>query len=505
MMLITSLLLFIVLFPVSNNINFMQNDDWVYYKQVNSFLQGDYRLDPYIEATFYTQGLLGALFAKMYGIVKLPVLTLIVSVLNYFLFTYMCRRFLLKSTFDSILLGLLVFVSPLHMYSLLGFMTDNFFIFYSLVSLILAQMFLENKNYKHLALFNIAVITGFLGRQLVVIFPIALILQLLVTKKWRHAIMQTLITTLLLVFYFLIFPTTGEMKANHSFNLEKIQNLRVLFSSVYVYLFYGVVFTIPLVSALLTRINPFSKIVLTSILSLAILVAIQLIYLPSQNLNPDMYYLGNTVTRDGFFSGSHLRAGNKYTIHNEKQIYLVWEYLTKIALSLGIAVVITRYKSFLNLYSLSLIAYMGSMTLLKVVYDRYLTILGLLVILIILAGTKNTKLPGFTRVVTMLFTVLLLIYSYNFSIEFFLINNQMWKKANSLVNVQGVKKEKISAGYAWNRMNVNLKRDHRYIFSYEDKEQNPNLSSYRIIDTIKLNYPLNLFNNPTVYLYKRDF
>jgi len=218
-----------------------------------------------------------------------------------------------------------------------------------------------------------------------------------------------------------------------------------------------------------------------------------------------MYYLGNTVTRDGFFSGSHLRAGNKYTIYNEKQIYLAWEYLAKITLSLGIAVFITKYRPILNLYTLSATIYMGSMFLLKVVYDRYLTILGILTVLIILAGTKSTKLPSLTRIFTALFVLLLLIYNYNFSIEFYVLNSQMWKKANNLVNIQGVKKEKISAGYAWNRMNVNLKRDYRYIFSYETKEQNPNLLSYRIIDTISPSYPLNLFNRPVVYLYKRNF
>ena len=60
-------LLFIIILPLSSTVQFYQNDDWAHISVVRDFLSGNFKLDGYIGPTFYTQGLLGMIFAKIAG------------------------------------------------------------------------------------------------------------------------------------------------------------------------------------------------------------------------------------------------------------------------------------------------------------------------------------------------------------------------------------------------------------------------------------------------------
>src|SRR3990172_7860655 len=94
----TALALFFLLLPLSLKIDFMQNDDWVYYGMVENFMKLDFRMDPLSAPTFYTQGVMGLLFARVFGLERLPVLTLIVSVLCFFfLFVILLKHFYLDT------------------------------------------------------------------------------------------------------------------------------------------------------------------------------------------------------------------------------------------------------------------------------------------------------------------------------------------------------------------------------------------------------------------------
>jgi len=70
-LLFIALLLLAILYPLSKLIIFQQNDDYLYYKSVSSFLQGNFISDQRIGATFYTQAFLGTVFAIIFGISKL--------------------------------------------------------------------------------------------------------------------------------------------------------------------------------------------------------------------------------------------------------------------------------------------------------------------------------------------------------------------------------------------------------------------------------------------------
>jgi len=131
--LITALLL-VVMLPLAANIKFYQNDDYIYYKTIQKFQNGEFGIPSYIETTFYTQGILGLAFAALFGISSLPILTLIFSVLNFSIFTHLLNRFYTHKLSTAVLLGLILFFNPLHIYSSLGFMTDNYLLFFMLLT-----------------------------------------------------------------------------------------------------------------------------------------------------------------------------------------------------------------------------------------------------------------------------------------------------------------------------------------------------------------------------------
>lgn len=511
--LLTATLLFIFLLPISANINFMQNDDWVYYRQVGEFLKGNFVLHRYIETTFYTQGLMGAGFAKIFGIAKLPVLTLIVSVLNYFIFTFIIRRFYLKNTFDSVIAGLIFFWSPLHIYSILGFMSENYFIFFTLLTFLFAQYFLEKYGWKYLVLFNLVLVLGFFSKQLIVVSAVALILHLLISKKLVAAATQFVFTATLLGYYFWLFPLTSEMKSYQAFDFVNLLNVQKTYNNIYIYLMYGLFFMLPFVGLLISttfKNTPYPKTKLAKIALALFCVSISFVvttklFTPQQTSKTTMYYNESGLTNNGFFSGSTIGGKNKYTIKFGDGVYKTWDTLARIGLAIAVVALVFLNIKMLNYYSIYTIIYTGFMCIMQVVYDRYLMILTPVLILCVIGISKITKFTVSQRVINIAFLLLIVVYSYNYMMDFFLINWNMWHKANLLTERRGIRPERISAGYAWQKTHKNLKNDWRYIFSFENKTQNPFYTNYTVIDTITPNYPLNIFNQPIMYLYRKNF
>ena len=243
---LVGLLLFALIFPLSYKINFFQNDDWVYYKQVTNFLNKDFVLDKSLEAAFYTQGFMAMGFARMFSLVRLPILTLLVSVLNFIIFTIIVYRFYVKKLIDSLLIGLTFFFAPLHIYSALGFMTDNYFLLFLLLTLLFSEYYLNTNKKIYFVLVNMSALAGFFVRQLSVISLLALITQLVIKKKYVSACIQTLLTSALLVYYFKYFPTTSEMNKYQGFRYTNLTNFGQLFTLNYVFVFYALCFVLPI-------------------------------------------------------------------------------------------------------------------------------------------------------------------------------------------------------------------------------------------------------------------
>ena len=138
---LVSFVLFLSLLPAALYINFYQNDDWVYYKQIEEFLSGNFLLLPQIAPTFYTQGLLGLFSALIFGVSKLPILTLLISVLNFAVFCLILNQNLKKTLVESLIVGSMFFTNLLFVYSMWGFMTENYFLLFILSYKIKKQVF----------------------------------------------------------------------------------------------------------------------------------------------------------------------------------------------------------------------------------------------------------------------------------------------------------------------------------------------------------------------------
>ena len=225
-----SILLFLVLLPLSNLITFIQNDEWVHYLIVKSFLAGDFSLNPVIGATFYTQGFMGMLFSKLFGIDKLPLLTLLISVSSYYIFTLSLYRFLKLSLLKTLLLSFLFLLNPFFVYGIWGFMTDNYFIFFFLLSLYFYLLFNEKWFFNYLILANVFSLLCFLVRQFSIGFMFGYGLYFLFKRKFKFATVQFALVFLTLVLYYRFFPQTLLMQKRvvdigKLFDLEHIHKM----------------------------------------------------------------------------------------------------------------------------------------------------------------------------------------------------------------------------------------------------------------------------------------
>ena len=137
--------------------------------------------------TFYVQGLLGALFSAIFSATRLPVLTLAIAVSNAFVFGFILEEQFKLKVLDTLLLVSLLVVNPLFMYSIWGFMTEQYFLLFFLLSKYYVLKF-ERKNSKtHFIIANVTMILGFFVRQVSLVVPISVTLHFLITKRYRLA------------------------------------------------------------------------------------------------------------------------------------------------------------------------------------------------------------------------------------------------------------------------------------------------------------------------------
>ena len=240
--LVVAVALFLILFPLADIINFQQNDDWIYHKMLERFISGNFRLLESTEAMFYTQGILSLGFSKAFGLASIPVLTLVISVLNFFVFTHIVYKFYLKKVSHAVLVGLLFFLNPTHVYSMWGFMTDNYFIFFLLASIYFAQSVLEDDRgtVKSFTLANIFIVLGFFSRQFSALTSVTFVFALLLKRKFKYAAIQAGLFIGLIYYYLYIFPRTYQMKYNQDFKLDNLLDPQRTYSVILGFLLAGV-------------------------------------------------------------------------------------------------------------------------------------------------------------------------------------------------------------------------------------------------------------------------
>jgi len=127
----------------------------------------------------------------------------------------------------SILIALLLFFNPLHFYSVLGFMTENYLLFFALLGLYF--------YYKKSFLSSIAWGLGFFAKQSIIAIPIGFGLNAILKKDYKTTIIFFIVFGAILAYYFFLFPHTIEMTGQKEINLKLLTYPKYAFSHIYAF------------------------------------------------------------------------------------------------------------------------------------------------------------------------------------------------------------------------------------------------------------------------------
>ncbi len=502
-----SLILFLIFVPLVHLIKFPINDEWIYYQTVQNFLKGDFRLDNYVNATFYAQGFLAAIFSHIFGISNIPYLTLAVSVANFFIFFAILHKKLKLDYIYSLLLALVYFFNPLTIYSTLGFMTENYFMFFLLLTFYFFITFEQSKTYKNLAITFIFAFLALNVRQVALLVPLAMFAYyiykgVLDKKDFKanliYAITSGFVFGLFYLYYFAVILTRNNTITD-AVQMTPFVNYKFVFS-----LFYGILillcsFLLPLIFSKFFEFKLFSRKTLVLILlTLGIYISLNYFFVPNKLQIAEYPYFKNIITRTGFYSGGI--HGTKFQMAYNFKIYSYEDLLAKFAVALLFAYLIMRRKNPINFWAVFIVGYIALMGTTIQLYDRYFLVI--LPALIIYLATLNPTPQKIEKWLISLFLVFLIILAYQFSMDFVLTNQYVWNKSVQLATEKKLHRNMIQGTNAWKLSYRNLQRDYIYDFSYDAPEIYNYYPFFTIVQTKQIKFPFSLWINPKIYLYK---
>jgi len=484
-------------------LTFMNNDDWVYYKMVQNFLNGNFTLDSISAPTFYTQGFLGFLFSKFFGLSNLPILTILISLLSFGVFGFILYKFFGLSKKLSFFFSLFLLINPYFAYSSIGFMTENYFLFFILLALFFFYKFENSGNKLDLGGLFLTLFAGFMLRQVTMVFPIALGAYYLLKRKYKLSLASFSFFALLYSFYTFIFPQTAEM---HEKPLQFHNLLKFDYSYALIYgsLLVLVAVLFPLIlSFVVSGLKKVSKtkIILLVVLTFGLFYGLNHIFKPMTLSWGEFPYLENTWERTGLYPRGIV--GTKYQFKYNFDLYHYWDLGSKILLSVFISyiVVLFKKKNLIDFNLIFVVLYFGLMLLSETFYDRYLLVVVPFILLFLI---KNIDISKFNLLLNFGFILFLSFYTYQFTTDFVLVNKYIWDKSNDLVVTQTANPSDIHGTNPWKLVYPNVSRGYLYKFSYDSPEVNEGYRTGYTVEEIKvINYPLNFFIEPKIYLYKK--
>ncbi len=499
------LLIFLVLVPVAHTIRYWQNDEWAYYYNVDNFLHGNFKTHPLTTPTFYSTGLLAAVFSLFFGINNLPILTLAVSVLCLYLLQKILVRDCGLSPLNAALTSLLLGTCPLFVFTTWGFMTDNYFLLWFLAAIYFFNAAIKYSSLKNIGLGIFFTILSYFTRQLGFILPLGYAFWFLLNKKFKTGAVL-LATFLLIGLYHLVFFPKPAVMLESRLNFSNIFYFRYVFS-----LFWSIGIT--LVQFLLPafifyvgqRISLMKKqdIFVTVFLTCLILIAGEILFKNIGWINEHIFFFKYTVAQKGFFVEN--LHGMKTSFAGAGLIYALWEWVSKLALSGTLAVFLFEKNKLrlANQYFWLTGIYFGILVISPKVYDRYL--LPLLPLALLWIFTLKPKITiNFPAAVFWIFITAF--YSYNFSADYIKTNNYVYQKAESLLSSQNIEPRQIVASDLWRYKYPETDEPEIYKFTYDDPSQQNYGTDYSLEDSYKVMYPLNFWKDKnTVYLYFKDW
>jgi hypothetical protein len=216
-------------------------------------------------------------------------------------------------------------------------------------------------------------------------------------------------------------------------------------------------------------------------------------------------YLENVFQRIGFFP-ENILGGYKYPMQNGNFIFNVWGILGLFSIPATIVfLIISKKPRWLNVYFISAFLYSGLILSSPILYDRYLLSLIIVALLFLLKSMREAKIFGASKLVGAIFVPFLIFLSflnYQFLLDYILSNKFVWDKSQELIAKEGVSPNVFRVTHSWKKT-YSPQHPALYKFTYDSPEKFEE-SGYELKDIKKTEFPLSLFSNPTIYLYKNN-
>lgn len=500
-LILASISLFLLVLPLSISVTFMQNDDWVHYLTVQNFLNGTFELAPVIGSTFFTQAFLGYAFSFLFGVENLPILTLLFACASF----YILAKFLVDvhnlSITKSLVLSLVFFVCPLFFYSILGFMTEVYVVFFLVGALYTFNRFLRHKSLLRFAVFGSICILGFLIKQYFIFLPISGIIYLILRKDYKSAAKLFALVTIISASYLLLFPRTEVME--NQVVLESI-SFHFVFSYLLASITYLGVFLSPVI---LLALLSLSKDRMQGSIYFIIVISTISTWFISTNFVYDGRFLqefpniGNVFSRKGFFPDDI--SGNKY---HWRGYYDVFNLLELLGIFFGlVGAQLILLKTYLQRkISFEIIAaaiYFIIIIVARGVYDRYLlplVLIGLLAFISLYKGKLNSaKLVMVCAPFILGFGYL----NYIYGMDFIGWQKYVWDKAEEIAITQNLDRSEIYANRAWRKIYGEAENP-RYIFTFDSPMIVDN--NMELLEERRIMFKFSPMIDSKIYVYRRS-
>ena len=458
------------------------------------------------------------LFSFIFGTAHLPILTLLAGCFSFFVFSLILVEFLNIKTPWAILLGLLSFLNPLNVYELWGFMTNHFFMSFFLLSLYFLLKYQKSSRRLHLFFYVIFGFCALLVRQVILVLPLSTavyyFLEALRTRNFKTDLLKSVFHFVLFVVFYAIYsfviPLTPRIK-EVPLQLHHLSEFDYSYSLIFGTLIVLTACLLPLV----INIFEFSKIfsnfsdikkgfkrVMLVLIFLALTylsyIALNHFFKPESISWGEFPYFENVVERTGFYPrGVH---GTKYYFAGSYDLWKYWGLVSNF-IAVTTLLYILSFKLKNNIFGVFIAVYLFLMLVTETYYDRYIAVIIPITILYLISISEGIRIH--TKVFLVLFLLFLGFLSYQFSADFILVNKYIWNRSLELVEKEGVDPRFIQGANAWKLVNRNYEREYLYNFSYDSSEVNEDYRNrYSLVETKEISYPLNIFVEPKIYLYK---
>lgn len=490
------------LLPFAGQINFFQNDAWCYYLTVETFLKGIYVLHPYMDPIFYLQGFMGMFFAKLFGIVHLPVLTVLVACASCYLFMLIMKEFFNLSVKTTCLLGLIYILNPLGVYEFWGFMNNHYFSLFLLVALYFFLKFEKTSNKLHFILYMFFNFLSLLVRQTALVLPLSASVYYFYKKNLKLSLINLGYFLCLYITYAKIIPLTPRILES-PLHPEFILRNDYVFALIYGTLIMLAAFMLPLIINVInipkitSNKRSFLKFGFVFVL---VFIALSYLYKPMSIANGEFPYFENVFERTGFYPSGI--QGTKYHFIGNFVMWKYWDLVSKIGIASFVTYILLNLKNKMNIFIVYIGVYLVIMIATQKYYDRYIfTIVPFSCFYLISIKDTFTRLMSLCIVV---FIVFLGFLAYQFSADFLLVNKYVWTKSQELVVSREIRPELVMGTNAWKLTYKNFERNYLYFFSYDSPSVNSDYKdNYNLLESYTPTYPLNFFVNPKIYLYEK--